>query len=362
MNKKSLKDVLKTQTAVRDDFAYFSDQTEKLKSHLPEADKQVFELFNHSEVKELLDFTQSDKQKAVLRAMLKEPSVKRVAIINDDVLQTLDGLEDQFPNFSEVISLCKTSLLLSSLEQPGIIQLPPMLLAGPPGLGKTLFMHTLASKLGTDFYSLDMSTASSGFVINGGNCSWADSKPGFISDSLRKSRFANPVIMLDEVDKVTGSSQFDPLAPFYSLLEAHTARRFVDEYIEVPMNASAVMWVATANEPELIPAPILSRMHIVDIPQPTRSQARKIAQSVYTGLLKANPWGKHFAPYLNEHALEKLATLPPRQMKHCLKVAMGQSVQRSGGKYRPIIITHKDIRPDIRDSSEQRGMGFLAKI
>lgn len=362
MAKESLRDLLKTQTTVRHDADFIFNQAGYLPPNNLISDKQRFELFNHEEVIKLLNFTQSDKQKAVLKTMLKEPSMRPLATIDDDVLHQLDGLESQFPNFSEVISLCKTNLLLNSLDSPGIIQLPPLLLAGPPGLGKTLFMHTLANRLGTNFFSLDMSTISSGFIISGGNCSWENSKPGFISDSLRKSKYANPIIMLDEIDKVLGKSQYDPLGPFYSLLEEHTARRFVDEYIEVPMNASAVMWVATANNIEHIPAPILSRMRVFDIPSPTMQQARVIAQSVYKDLLKDNAWGRHFAYQLTETVLEKLVALPPRQMRLCLKEAMGQSICRSGGKYRPIIITPKDIRPMVNKRQEQRGMGFLAKI
>lgn len=76
----------------------------------------------------------------------------------------------------------------------------------------------------------------------------------------RKSRYANPVLMLDEIDKVSSDSRHNPLGPMYSLLEKHTAKRFVDEYLGVPFDVSNVIWIASANYVERIPEPIRSRM------------------------------------------------------------------------------------------------------
>lgn len=363
MDKETLRELVKRETKkVGEDFDFFNQGSEdsKINDHENQA-RPGMPLFSRTQVQDTLRRTSQPKLKDELKNLLKEVYWKPYAQIQNDTFQKLNALEKQFPNFSEVIQLCRTNLTLNNLEKPGILKLPPMLLSGPPGVGKTLFMQSLTEVLGTTFYSLDMSKLTSGFVIGGGTSTWADSKPGFISDSLRKSTFANPMIMLDEVDKASSGHHYDPLGPFYSLLEEHTAKGFVDEFLEIPMDASGVLWVATANYPELIPDPILSRMQVIEIKKPDIKQARAITQSIYQNLLRDNVWGKHFNPKLGDYVVKELAQFTPRDIRQKLKTALGHAIYRSGGKLRPIIVTQQDI-PKASKKKEDRGMGFLAKF
>ena len=215
--------------------------------------------------------------------------------------------------------------------------------------------------LGTDFFSLDFASVSSSFVVAGGYSSWMDSKPGFVSKSIRKSTYANPIFMLDEIDKVTTDSRHNPLGPMYGLLERHTAKHFVDEYLEIPFDVSFVIWIASANYPEQIPEPIRSRMIEIAIHPPTTAQARAIICSIYDELLNMNAWGKHFATKLDKKVIDKLSTLSPRLVRIQLENALANAVQRSPANKRPIVVIPKDVTI-ASNRTKSRGIGFMANI
>jgi ATP-dependent Lon protease len=317
-------------------------------------------IYDKSLVNRVYDNETSGKRKMILRALLKEPNHKPLAAPEPEVIHKLDDLAKRFGNFSDVINICKNACLLGSLVTPNLFSMPPLLLSGPPGVGKTRFISELASVLGTDFYSLDYSTVSSGFVVAGGASSWSDSKPGFISNSIRSSRFANPIIMLDELDKASVDTRHDPMGPMYSLLEKHTAKRFIDEYLEIPFDVSSIIWIASANYPERIPEPIRSRMLEIKISLPTNEQSIAIIRSIYTELL-LEPWGEHFAVELDLKVINKLVTVSPRIARIQLENAMANAVQRSKAKVKPIVILPKDVSPSLT-KPKARGIGFLAEI
>lgn len=366
MTKKSLRDLI-DENLVKPSFTDpFDDSDPDLYESediddLPPTGTGIY-IFKHNDVLGAIKNEFRSSRKDILKALYKESSWKGFATIEDSLLAKLDALESQFANFKDVIDLCKRHLHLFRLESPEIICFPPILLTGPPGIGKTRFMSELAKVLGTDFFSLDFSTISSGFVLNGGNCSWSDSSPGFISESIRRSRYANPIIMLDEVDKVIAASRFDPLGPLYGLLETHTAISYKDEYLDIQMNLSNVMWVATANEPDHIPAPIRSRMIEIKIEAPTPQQSRHIVRAIYKDLTNAYPWGKHFSLELDDAVIDMLSCIPPRLMKFELEQALANAAYRSNKKDRPISICSSDVDAKTHESEQNRGIGFLAML
>ncbi|MDB5756101.1 MAG: hypothetical protein JWR56_2529, partial [Massilia sp.] len=144
-------------------------------------------------------------------------------------------------------------------------------------------------------------------------------------ERLVRGQYANPVVVLDEVEKATGSSQSDPLAALYQLLEPETARVFRDEFIDVEIDASQIFWVLTANSTEGIPAPLLNRMAVYEVPAPTAEQAAGIAQRIYAGLLGELKLGK-FAPGLERDVVEKLVPVSPRDMRKTLLDSLGYAV------------------------------------
>ncbi|MET0856817.1 MAG: hypothetical protein ABWY27_08715 [Telluria sp.] len=127
------------------------------------------------------------------------------------------------------------------------------------------------------------------------------------------------------MEKASGSSQSDPLAALYQLLEPETSRTFRDEFIDVEIDASQIFWVLTANSTEGIPAPLLNRMAVYQVPAPTPEQAAGIAQRIYRGLLQELKIGK-FVTRLEPAVIDKLAPVSPRDMRKTLLDSLGYAV------------------------------------
>ena len=319
-------------------------------------------LFDKKEVSAAIDRENRSERKKLLNELLDEDNFKPYAKIHSGVFSSLEHLRKLYPNFSEVIDLCIARLTLSQLAAPKAICLPPILLTGPPGVGKTRFLKELAKKLGTEFYSLDLSSVSSGFILNGAASTWAESKPGFISDSLRKSAVANPIMLLDEIDKVSSGLQYHPLACLYALLEDHSANSFRDEYVEVEMNMSKIIWFTTANYPERIEPPLRSRMTEIEIAPPSPSQNRQITKNIYSELLTSNPWGKYFSPELTADVIELLCHFPPRQVKKEIEKGLAKAAKRVKRNRSTINVLPSDLQHRTIGRTQCKGIGFLANI
>jgi ATP-dependent Lon protease len=228
----------------------------------------------------------------------------------------LDPLYEECPNFSEVLDDMSRYVGLA-LAGGASFHVMPVLLLGDPGVGKTHFGKRLANALATEFEFISMNALSAGFIITGSSSSWKGAKCGKVAERLVRGKFANPVVLLDEVEKATGSTQSDPMAALYQLLEPETSRNFHDEYIDVDVDASQVFWVLTANSLEGIPEPLLDRMAIYEVPAPTAEQAANIGQRIYSMLLDELKLEK-FEADLGESVLARLADISPREMRKAL--------------------------------------------
>ena len=154
--------------------------------------------------------------------------------VKPSALPEMQRLFEELPNFREVLEDIRKHLALC-VDSNDSIELPPMLLLGEPGIGKTHFARKLAELLGTGFGFVPMSSLTAGWVLSGASSQWKNAKPGKVFDTILNGSYANPVIMVDELDKASAESQYDPLGALYSLLERETATTFVDEFVEIPM-------------------------------------------------------------------------------------------------------------------------------
>lgn len=236
----------------------------------------------------------------------------------------LDTLYDDCPNFHEVLDDLSRYLGLALAGGSGI-NVMPLLLLGDPGVGKTHFGKRLADTVGTEFEFISMNALSAGFVITGSSATWKGAKCGKVAERLVRGNFANPVVLLDEVEKATGSTQSDPLAALYQLLEPETSKNFRDEFIDVEIDASQIFWVMTANSTDGIPSPLLNRMAVYEIPAPTPEQAAAIAQRIYDGLRRELKLSQ-FDDKLGQAVQDKLASISPRDMRKTLLDALGYAV------------------------------------
>jgi len=319
--------------------------------------KASLELWDSSLVKSEYDNEERhSRRESALSPMLEEKSRKLLVEVNRKTFLALTLLCKKFPNFSHVIARYEDSLRLRSLGKVATVWLPPIVLVGPPGIGKTRFLRELATALMIDFFSVDMSTTSAGFILNGGNSSWSNGRPGFVSNSLRKSKVANPLFLADEIDKAGGDDRYDPISCFYLLLEKHTAKEFQDECLEIPMDCSAINWVASANYIDRIPAPILSRMDVIEVQPPTLEQMPVIVQSLFTELLQSNDWGERFIDNLSKDVLSEMTVCTPREMGKVLEKSCANAAKRKGGAKGQIRLITKDI--ELPNDISSRRIGF----
>jgi ATP-dependent Lon protease len=205
------------------------------------------------------------------------------------------------------------------------LEITPMLLLGPPGVGKTHFAREMAHLLGTGMGFISMSSMTAGWVLSGASSQWKGARPGKVFETLVDGQYANPVMVVDEIDKASGEHAYDPLGSLYSLLEHDTAHTFTDEFAEVPIDASQLIWVATANDVRSIPEPILNRVNVFEIDMPDADAARKIANKLYSQIREAHDWGKRFVPELGGATLEAMSALAPREMRRALMVGFGNA-------------------------------------
>jgi ATP-dependent Lon protease len=244
--------------------------------------------------------------------------------VKPSAMPPLDELFVELPNFTAVLEDIRKQLALC-IDSEDAVELPPMLLLGAPGIGKTHFARRIAQLLGTGFGFVPMSTLTAGWILGGASSQWKNAKPGKVFETFLNGDYANPVMVVDEIDKASAEGQYDPLGALYSLLELDTAARFVDEFAEVPINASGAVWFATANQAARIPEPILNRMHVYEIEPPDAEGAARIALAIYREIRGAHDWGKRFPESPDATVVEKLAALSPREMRRAVQSAFGNA-------------------------------------
>lgn len=233
-------------------------------------------------------------------------------------------LYDTLPNFTEVLDDVKRHVALAQ-DSPDGIEITPMLLLGAPGIGKTHFARKLAELLGTGMNLVPMSSMTAGWLLSGSSSQWKGAKPGKVFEALVDGQYANPVIVVDEIDKASTDAQYDPLGALYGLLEHDTAQRFTDEFAEVAIDASQVVWITTANDARGIPEPILNRMNVFEIEPPSPEAARQIARHLYQSIRNDHGWGARFAAEPASGVLDALAEMPPREMRRALMTGFGNA-------------------------------------
>ena len=246
------------------------------------------------------------------------------------LLNSIEALKQQFPHFIEVIEHIENHCILQNIGS-GVFYVPPLLLAGGAGIGKTFFCHTMANLVQTFFRVLNMESISSNFQLTGSNEGWGTASPGIIFKALTQGKQINPIFLLDELDKCKGDERYSASNAFLPLLERYTALSFKDECVSLPLDASHIIWIATANELEKISAPLKSRFDIFTVPSPNFAQRRQLIKGIYSSILTMNSWGHSLDTSLSGEVLDLLAEMmspgAARDLRRTITTACARAVK-----------------------------------
>jgi ATP-dependent Lon protease len=240
------------------------------KANLPgEADKVA-----HKQLKRLRQMQVGSAEYTVVRTyidwILDIPWSKQTAD-NMDIAAVRKVLDEDHSGLEKVKYLAVRKL---KTDKKG----PILCLIGPPGVGKTSLGRSVARALGRKFHRISLGGVHDEAAIRGHRRTYVGALPGQVIQGMKKAGTINPVFMLDEIDKVGHDFRGDPAAALLEVLDPEQNDTFSDHYIEIPYDLSKVMFIATANVGDTIPAPLRDRMEIIEIPSYTRREKADIAR------------------------------------------------------------------------------------
>jgi ATP-dependent Lon protease len=293
---------------------------------LPKLADLAKELDDVKSLERSADVDVNQRRRRILERLLELGPDRRIAMPKD-WRTAVDDLHDALPNFAGPVRALRNALALAEATKTAP-RMAPQLLLGPPGVGKTLYSHRVAELFGSVHASVQFDQPSAGAQLRGSDKYWSNTEPGILFNLIGLGEFANPVLLLDEMDKSSVSStngrELNPLVQLHGALERETAQRLNDISVDVEFDASLTTYIGTANSLRGIGAPILSRMEVFDIQPPTKWQAIDIATNISRSTLQR--LGLVGRIDFERQALYLLAYLSPRVMIRAAENAIAAAV------------------------------------
>lgn len=273
----------------------------------------------------------------------------------EEVPIKLEQLKTKVPNFTGVIDYVMDALSLAIRYQKPI-RITPMLLVGDPGIGKSYFTNQLSTCLGVPERRVAMDNLQIGAGLAGSSHIYSNSETGVVFKVLTEESHISPLVILDEIDKVSGnSSHGDPLSPLHNLLEPTCSKSFIDASVNLPIDASHVIWIATANYLDRIPVALRSRFQIFEVSSQSPGARKEIVKTICEELSLEYP-GVEF----EQDLVSKLSEGTPREQRQMLQRALARAVRLGATK---VSLDHlNQVIPEMQSQSSSRSLGFRGII
>lgn len=251
----------------------YTEQLKKLKA--PKYVKEKIE----KEIKRFVNTSSSSSENAVVRGYVEtllEMPWNRVSKDNIDLKYAKDVLNEEHYGLDKVKERILEFLAVRALTKKG--QSPIICLVGPPGTGKTSIGRSVAKALNKEYVRISLGGVRDEAEIRGHRRTYIGAMPGRIASGIKSAGVKNPLMLLDEIDKVSNDYKGDTSAALLEVLDSEQNNKFRDHYIELPIDLSEVLFIATANSLQTIPRPLLDRMEIIEVTSYTENEKAHIAK------------------------------------------------------------------------------------
>ncbi len=256
----------------------YQKKTEELK-----ADKEVKEKLL-KEIGRFRTMPAGSQEANVLRTYIEtllELPWKKVSKDNEDIRHAEKILNEDHYGLERVKERILEYLAVRSLTKKGTS--PIICLVGPPGTGKTSIARSVAKALNKKYVRISLGGVRDEAEIRGHRKTYVGAMPGRLVDGLRQAGVANPLMLLDEIDKVSSDYKGDTSSALLEVLDGEQNVKFRDHYVEVPVDLSHVLFIATANTTQTIPGPLLDRMELIEVNSYTENEKFHIAKDYLVG-------------------------------------------------------------------------------
>lgn len=291
------------------------------------------------EIKRFRNMSSSSSESTVERGYIEtvlELPWNRMSVDNKDLDHAAQVLDDDHYGLKDVKERILEFLAVRNLTSKG--ESPIICLVGPPGTGKTSIARSIASALEKKYVRISLGGVRDEAEIRGHRKTYIGAMPGRIVNGLRQAGVSNPLMLLDEIDKVSSDYKGDTSAALLEVLDSEQNCRFRDHYIEMPVDLSEVLFIATANEVSGIPKPLLDRMELIEVSSYTENEKFHIAKEHLVEKQKSKNGIKKEQLTITDSALKDIIRLYTRE-------AGVRSLERTIGK-----LCRKAAREIFRDS------------
>lgn len=291
------------------------------------------------EIKRFRNMSSSSSESTVERGYIEtvlELPWNRMSVDNKDLDHAAQVLDDDHYGLKDVKEIILEFLAVRNLTSKG--ESPIICLVGPPGTGKTSIARSIASALEKKYVRISLGGVRDEAEIRGHRKTYIGAMPGRIVNGLRQAGVSNPLMLLDEIDKVSSDYKGDTSAALLEVLDSEQNCRFRDHYIEMPVDLSEVLFIATANEVSGIPKPLLDRMELIEVSSYTENEKFHIAKEHLVEKQKSKNGIKKEQLTITDSALKDIIRLYTRE-------AGVRSLERTIGK-----LCRKAAREIFKDS------------